>query len=41
MSDPLAIYTQTSIGYADKVLNIKIGKSYDSDPENATSVNVF
>ncbi len=30
MSDPLAVYTQAGIGYTDKGLNLKIGKSYDT-----------
>jgi hypothetical protein len=41
MSDPLAVYTQAGIGYTDKGLNIKIGKSYDSGQANVMAMNVI
>ncbi|MFV2055965.1 MAG: hypothetical protein ACC707_05820 [Thiohalomonadales bacterium] len=41
MSDPLAVYTQAGIGYTDKGLNIKIGKSYDSGQADVMAMNVI
>lgn len=41
MSDPLAVYTQAGIGYTDKGLNIKIGKSYDPGKENVMAMNII
>ncbi|MGF1729709.1 hypothetical protein [Photobacterium kasasachensis] len=41
MSDPLAVYTQAGLGYTDKGLNIKVGRSYDTGIENTAGMNVF
>ena len=41
MSDPLAVYTQLGLGYTDKGLNLKAGKSYDSGKEATMAMNVF
>ncbi len=41
MSDPLAVYTQAGVGYTDKGLNIKIGKSYDPGQANVMAMNVI
>ncbi|MCW8327449.1 hypothetical protein MD588_01355 [Photobacterium sp. SDRW27] len=41
MSDPLSVYTQAGLGYTDKGLNVKIGRSYDTGIENTAGMNVF
>lgn len=41
MSDPLAVYTQLGMGYTDKGLNLKVGKSYDSGKANVMAMNLI
>jgi len=41
MSDPLAVYTQAGIGYTNKGINIKIGRSYDPGVEDLMAMNVI
>ncbi|WP_286261545.1 hypothetical protein [Thalassotalea atypica] len=40
MSDPLAVFSQFGVGYTDRGLNIKYGKSYDPGVENTMAMNI-
>jgi len=41
MSDPLAVFTQAGIGWSNKGLNIKYGKTYDTGSVTSMGMNVF
>ena len=41
MSDPLAVFTQAGLGFADRGINVKIGKAYDSGVPNTMAMNVI
>ena len=41
MSDPLSVFTQVGLGATDKGVNLKIGKSYDTNDDTTAAMNVF
>jgi hypothetical protein len=40
MSDPMAIYTQVGMGFTDKGLNFKFGKTYEIGKQNQGGMNL-
>lgn len=41
MSDPLAVYTQTGIGWTQKGLNLKLGQAYDTGHSDSMAQHVL